>query len=223
MPLANLISSGLGLAFEANEARKAHKTDKAARSRGNDPQSGSSHPEAQVTEIPGHRIRHRIETGEDDRVESKSQALVGEQYDDPPPAYAEAERMDEADWQLDEAVPDAARSPSLSVEDDTVFEQVPSGEEARKHYVDKIVKNFINRHPPPPNTQATGNLPCPVIIPQRRPHNKRRGFVQAYAPVLKDCGIDQDSFLQFHKAMYKASQVRKCSQLSLSCSVYFLT
>ena len=203
MPLTNLISSGLGLAFEANEARKAHKNDKAARSRGNDSQAGASNSGAKAIEFPDHRARHGISSIE----ESKVQPLVGGQYSDLPPAYAEAERMDEADWQLDEAVPDAARSPPLDSDDETAYEQVPSGEEARKHYVDRIVKSFIDRHPPPQNTQAASKLPYPVIIPSRRPHNKRRGFVQAYAPILANCDIDQDSFMQFHEAMFKACQV----------------
>lgn len=35
-------------------------------------------------------------------------------------------------------------------------------------------------------------LPCPVIIPQRRPESRDRGFVRAYAPNLVDSGIDHE-------------------------------
>lgn len=40
-------------------------------------------------------------------------------------------------------------------------------------------------------------LPKAVIIPQRRPSDRARGFVRAYAPDLLRCGIDQAEFLQF--------------------------
>jgi len=49
-------------------------------------------------------------------------------------------------------------------------------------------------------------LPYPVIIPQRRPRNKGRGFIRAYAPALNDCGIDQDTFLSFLKSFHSASK-----------------
>ena len=49
-------------------------------------------------------------------------------------------------------------------------------------------------------------LPYPVIIPQRRPGTKTRGFARAYPPDLASFGIDQDSFLRFLKNFHKASK-----------------
>lgn len=40
-------------------------------------------------------------------------------------------------------------------------------------------------------------LPAPIIIPQRRPEARSRGFIHAWAPALEDCGIGQDEFLNF--------------------------
>ncbi|KAK8045677.1 hypothetical protein PG996_013741 [Apiospora saccharicola] len=40
-------------------------------------------------------------------------------------------------------------------------------------------------------------LPDPVVIPQRRPKDRTRGFARAYAPDLSRCGIDQGTFLRF--------------------------
>lgn len=40
-------------------------------------------------------------------------------------------------------------------------------------------------------------LPKAVVIPQRRPSDRARGFVRAYAPDLLRCGIDQATFLRF--------------------------
>ncbi|OJJ48054.1 hypothetical protein ASPZODRAFT_131696 [Penicilliopsis zonata CBS 506.65] len=52
-------------------------------------------------------------------------------------------------------------------------------------------------------------LPVPVIIPQRRPGNKDRGFVRAYAPVLEESGIGPDVFMQFLDTL---DQQNKASQ-----------
>ena len=46
----------------------------------------------------------------------------------------------------------------------------------------------------------------PVVIPQRRPGNRSRGFVRAYAPDLEGCGIDQTTFLHFLEEFEKSSQ-----------------
>ena len=61
-----------------------------------------------------------------------------------------------------------------------------------------FVDAFIRNHPPPPYSQQqpTGVLSTPVIIPQRRPGAKSCGFVRAYAPVLQDAGIDQDTWME---------------------------
>ncbi|OIW27864.1 hypothetical protein CONLIGDRAFT_453291 [Coniochaeta ligniaria NRRL 30616] len=69
-----------------------------------------------------------------------------------------------------------------------------------------------SRPPPPPysdqefRAQAApvaalmsddSRLPNPIVIPQRRPKDRTRGFVRAYAPDLLRCGIDQATFLRF--------------------------
>jgi hypothetical protein len=68
-----------------------------------------------------------------------------------------------------------------------------------------MIRELVTMAGPPGPKQK---LPCPVIIPQRRPGAKRRGFVRAYAPVLQDCGIGQDVFLKFISDFHKSSQVR---------------
>jgi hypothetical protein len=52
-----------------------------------------------------------------------------------------------------------------------------------------------------------GRLDCPVIIPQRRPEEKERGFIRAYAPALLDCGIDEATFLHFLDSLNQATKV----------------
>ncbi|KAI1473276.1 uncharacterized protein F4812DRAFT_44999 [Daldinia caldariorum] len=48
-------------------------------------------------------------------------------------------------------------------------------------------------------------LPYPVIIPQRRPGQRVRGFVRAYAPDLMRCGIDQSTFMAFLDELDRAT------------------
>ena len=209
MPLVKLVSSGLGLAFEANAARKTHKADKAARAK-----PGSSALEDQLESISINDTRDLVHVSDDHArklidnghaipMDPEKQQYIDKDIFDPPPAYAPVDKMDEADWQLDEAHKAISRSPSPN----SSMDQVVTGKETRQHYVDRIVKRFLSQYPAPSVSRVTGSLPCPVIIPQRRPHKKSRGFVQAYAPVLADSGVTQDAFMQFHKAMYKASQV----------------
>ncbi|KAK6218877.1 hypothetical protein QIS74_06086 [Colletotrichum tabaci] len=65
---------------------------------------------------------------------------------------------------------------------------------------------FINRHAClPENRAANGReLPLPVILPQRRPEKRARGFLRAYAPLLADVGIEENTFLDFIDTFNKA-------------------
>lgn len=51
---------------------------------------------------------------------------------------------------------------------------------------------------------TTSRLPRAVVIPQRRPSDRARGFVRAYAPDLLRCGIDQATFLRFMDGLNKS-------------------
>ncbi|KEF54375.1 uncharacterized protein A1O9_09541 [Exophiala aquamarina CBS 119918] len=83
----------------------------------------------------------------------------------------------------------------------------------RAHEDEQALDGFIQAHPlstaaSPPKT-SDYHLPCPVVIPQRRPGNKCRGFVEAYAPALEQFGIQQDEFISFVKATNKAVRASK--------------
>ncbi|ETS78834.1 hypothetical protein PFICI_08687 [Pestalotiopsis fici W106-1] len=54
------------------------------------------------------------------------------------------------------------------------------------------------------DSSTAAQLPRVVILPQRRPKQRRRGFVRAYAPDLMHCGIDQATFLDFIDGLNKA-------------------
>lgn len=100
---------------------------------------------------------------------------------------------DEEAWQLDEVA--ASTEP-------------PSYENAIREDTDAFERDIAadrQLHPLP-----VGKLTLPVIVPQRRPRNKSRGFVRAYSPVLQDVGIDQQTFLRFLKNFHASSQANPC-------------
>jgi hypothetical protein len=100
---------------------------------------------------------------------------------------------DEEAWQLDEIA--ASTEP-------------PSYENATREDTDAFERDIVATREL--NTSPIGTLPLPVIVPQRRPRNKSRGFVRAYSPVLEDVGIDQKTFLRFLKNFHSSSQANPC-------------
>lgn len=52
---------------------------------------------------------------------------------------------------------------------------------------------------------STGQLALPVVLPQRRPRDRSRGFIRAYAPMLQDVSIDQTTWLDFLDTLQKSS------------------
>ena len=111
-------------------------------------------------------------------------------------------------WQLDEAAEAADRKQHPSAYNTPA--QTPSLEYPPAYTVEELVDDFIEHHPelPPSYSPAVGKLSAPVILPQKRPRNKGRGFVRAYAPALEECGIDQATFLDFLDTFDKSTKVR---------------
>ena len=129
---------------------------------------------------------------------------------------------DEAAWQLDEATEEfalptydqaeshpgpkgAQRDFDMSVDNDPDEISAQDSEDVKAKKRERMIRSLVAMAGPPP--AQLQRLPCPVIIPQRRPGAKKRGFVRAYAPVLADCGVSQDVFLKFISDFNKASQV----------------
>ena len=126
-----------------------------------------------------------------------------------PPSYDSAEENDEADWDLDEAAEEQIREDLSWTRADVSTGDVPYPAAEKMAHIDSIVQSFLDKHPHSSDTKNTAELDCPVIIPQRRPGNRKRGFVHAYAPALADCGIDESTFSHFLKDLYRASQASK--------------
>jgi hypothetical protein len=99
-------------------------------------------------------------------------------------------------WELDDAAAQLSGPP-------------PSYEEIDSKDAGSIAETFLRTHAKPSLTvQQYKPLPYPVIVPQRRPKDKTRGFVRAYAPILAETsGIDQQTFLDFLNDFDKASKL----------------
>jgi hypothetical protein len=210
--LVKLIGSGIGLAQEALAARKEEKTRSA--SQPTSPETGESSRSA-AFRVPSHTRYDdappqyaEVSDAQADELIAAGKAVAVDEKEDPDrkmPVTAEEELEDDSTseeggdeqaWDLDDAV-------------DAQLTHQPS-EDGPARDADILVDDFLRDHVPPPvySPSATprAKLPCPVVIPQRRPRDKKRGFVRAYAPVLNDCGIDQATFLDFLKTFYAASK-----------------
>jgi hypothetical protein len=196
--LVKLIGSGIGLASEAIAHRKASNAANTSSSSNAGESSSTTasrapHTDAppQYVEVPEERAEQLIAQGRAVPADSKeADEKVSHDDDD---NDATSEEGDEEQWELDEAT-------------DPLTEQL--SEEEPVQDVNVLTDTFMKNHPPPAYTPSEtgvkGQLPCPVILPQRRPRDKKRGFVRAYAPVLEDCGIDQATFLDFLKTFHQA-------------------
>ncbi|PQE07921.1 fad binding domain protein [Rutstroemia sp. NJR-2017a WRK4] len=98
--------------------------------------------------------------------------------------YESYDEDDEGDWLRDETQCELS---SYKEEDETNMNQITEN-------MTKSQAEVPTASPGPLHA-----LPVPVIIPERRPGSKHRGFVRAYAPILNDCGIDQTTFIEFLK------------------------
>ncbi|KAK7429181.1 hypothetical protein QQZ08_004396 [Neonectria magnoliae] len=99
------------------------------------------------------------------------------------------EQVNEAIWAIDDAGQEAATNQADS----------PSPKEPSN-----LAEAFLKRHPRQHDVDSDKRLTLPVILVQRRPKTRTRGFVPGYAPILADVGIDQETFLDFINTFNKA-------------------
>jgi hypothetical protein len=180
-------STGVGLAAEAIEHHKQKK--KAAA------QSASASQQEEKDDLPPDYAT----------VDPRGEESDSDDSDDLP-----VEADDDA-WELDEAIDhDASRPATLEQTPSSTGSEKAAKEE--KNIPARVERLLAKCAPPPPRAHGPDGrlvapLPCPVVVPQRRPQNKSRGFVRAYAPVLAEVGIDQDTFIQFLEEWDKSAQV----------------
>jgi hypothetical protein len=208
--LVRLIGSGIGLASEALHNRKLNKAEekRLAASGGESSSANASRSIShndhdappEYVELPEKEGRELIAQGRAVPADTKypDEKAARNPYDDEDDD-ASSEEGDEEAWQLDEASRELV--------------ETPSDEQRTPQEVGSLIDAFIRSHPPPSPHAPHAPLPCPVILPQRRPRDKKRGFVRAYAPVLEDCGIDQATFLEFLKTFQMSCRADKWLQV----------
>ncbi|CAD6583566.1 MAG: hypothetical protein ASARMPREDX12_001304 [Alectoria sarmentosa] len=116
------------------------------------------------------------------------------------------EQEDEKEWDLDDAQTGLPGGASSDDEPSEYTLGEPSAPKKSKADSANITEAFLKRYPPPAPTDDAQSLPLPVILPQRRPKDRTRGFIRAYAPELEMRGIDQAMFLDFLQTFEKASE-----------------
>ena len=78
-----------------------------------------------------------------------------------------------------------------------------------------LATKFASHYPipfEPSLPEVVYRLPAPVLLPQRRPKNRDRGFLRAYAPDLAPCGIDQEMFIYFLNTAEKGCRAHRWLQ-----------
>lgn len=206
--LVKLIGSGVGLVAESlNESKKSKSRSnsntelpqvEAGPSRSALPTTRNldipSDAPPQYIEVPDKQAETLISSGRAVPADEKKNLYNDDDGEDDSDDEYDTDE-DEAAWELDEAAP----PPS--------YEEVSQGPQDTETLVrDVMHHDDKHMHRSPSNAPLVGRLHCPVVLPQRRPGEKGRGFVRAYAPVLADCGVDQDTFLRFLDNFDKSSK-----------------
>ncbi|CAD6565111.1 MAG: hypothetical protein ASARMPREDX12_005695 [Alectoria sarmentosa] len=184
-----IIVTPLGLVSEAIHARNDKRrpsSDAAAQ------EAGLNLEHSAYVEVPPEMADELIASGQAEPTEGQApthELVLDEKRDD-------GIDCDEADWALDEAAADGEdKEPASSSEKDD--------ENPEERLANKVQPSAASSAASKTSMQK---LPFPVIVPQRRPRTKARGFVRAYPPVFEETGISQDAFLSFLKKLHKAAQ-----------------
>ncbi|KAK1538994.1 uncharacterized protein CCOS01_00308 [Colletotrichum costaricense] len=129
------------------------------------------------------------------RKEKKSRALNSDKPSSQPGSISSTESTP---IQLDEGT---GKANTTDLGAATHMSTSPSSQDTNN-----LASAFLKRHP----LKITGmleagqRLSLPVLVPQRRPEKRARGFIRAYAPMLVDVDINEDTFLDFIDTLNKS-------------------
>lgn len=190
------MAAGIGLVSESVSAKKKQSAAKklaAGRSKAGDSSSDTA------------RSSDTQETGSKGTSIHRDASIASEA----PPTYDEAvEEHDDEQWDLDDAQYDLKHSGSDELRTPPPAEEAESSSQPEKaiRNVHKLTDAFMAKYPVPEFIGEAERLGLPVVLPQRRPKGRHRGFIRAYAPILETKGIDQATFLEFIETFDQASQ-----------------
>lgn len=129
----------------------------------------------------------------DDGTSTTNELNVSRSPDEPETQQTLLTQVDEVAWALDEVQDNLSATNGKAVSPN----HSPLGSP-------KLADSFLQNHPPAVDSAESGRLELPVVITQRRPKARTRGFISAYAPILQNVGIDQETFLDFIEQLNKA-------------------
>ncbi|KAL8827650.1 MAG: hypothetical protein Q9170_006926 [Blastenia crenularia] len=223
-PIVRLIGSGVGLAAEAYHRRKSRSQDRSrspnpSTSRSADPNEDApqlvpiSHEttndppppyEGPIVEVPDERADELIASGkailvnDNKPTKSEKKAMAKEEEDNDT-----STDDDEEAWALD----DASHGISTPVLSPSVSESSKKRGFDAAYTIESLCKSTLAKCLPIAPSATITPLFYPVILPQRRPGTRERGFIQAYAPTLESKSLPQDAFLTFLTNLYESTQV----------------
>jgi hypothetical protein len=117
--------------------------------------------------------------------QGSNDAAINQSQRDSYQPSSQRDETTERQWELDETQTELLSNPN----DESLSSQTTKDDA-------DLATSFIREHGS--TSLPTGQrLEMPVILAQRRPKNRSRGFVRGYAPILEDVGIDQATWLDF--------------------------
>jgi hypothetical protein len=205
--LVKLIGTGVGAAVEYHGHRKQRKAAYDSAQASPEEEHVSAGPSSQPTTIQRSTSNNLPPTyTQSTNHTSDGQLATG------PPAIDEKKLQDDSssdsEYLSDELTPIEDDEEAWQLDEVGASTEPPSYENATRETTDAFERDIVATREL--NTSPIGTLLLPVIVPQRRPRNKSRGFVRAYSPVLEDVGIDQKTFLRFLKNFHSSSQANPC-------------
>lgn len=209
--LVKLLGAGIGFTSEAIQASRARSRESSSTqpSSSSAPNDAHDAPPAYDSYIHGSGVGESsrstyppqdLTRGDEKHRSKAAEAGYDSESDSSDSDRRDAFEQDEAEWELDEMA-EQVRPPTY---EETEALPASNSEDARMMQEEQMIRGLVQIAGPAHPTQR---LPCPVIIPQRRPRKKQHGFVRAYAPTLSECGVSQEVFLQFLKDWEKTSKV----------------
>lgn len=183
------IAAGIGLVSEARSARKTKK------------QNQPSQPREEAIPETGRTLHEQHEQYDAPLSYELDGQGVTHPEKAPTGSLEEQWALDEAQEELLHSTQEQSDSPKNKPPQQGVDE-------------DDLAHQFASEYPAPPPYSAIQDergtsrpqLSAPVVLPQRRPKDRDRGFIRAYAPALSECGIDQEMFIDFLNTAEKACQ-----------------
>ncbi|RDW71046.1 hypothetical protein BP6252_07609 [Coleophoma cylindrospora] len=142
--------------------------------------------------------KQRQSTSQTSQEESSTGPANNERLEEEEESSSTLPESLEAEWALDDA------QEGIPGVDSATTNGIPDPRSA-----DQIVDTFLQNNMALPfavQNEPLARLQLPVLLPQRRPKDRRRGFIRAYAPALEPCGIDQTQWLAFLDTFEKSSQ-----------------